>query len=72
MVALRSVMHGMRAICASILRGAKDWHALDFGRPTQREAFGLTVASLVISAVFWTIAVFGSMRGYGTPTVVAV
>ena len=45
---------------------------LDFGKPSAYEAFLLMFASLVISFFFWSVALLGSLRGYGTPSVVAV
>ena len=44
----------------------------DFGRPSVYEAFGISVISLVISFFFWSVSILGSLRGYGTPTIVAV
>lgn len=45
---------------------------MDFGRPGIYEVFILVLASLLVSFVFWSAALYGAYIGYGTPSVVAV
>ena len=57
---------------ASLLEGVASRRPLDMGRPGIYEVFVLVLASLFVSFVFWSAALYGAYIGYGTPSVIAV
>ncbi len=56
-------MSGGSAAAAYVLSFLCSWHKkirkCDFGRPTQYEAFSLTLVSLLVSFFFWAVAMLG-------------
>ena len=52
--------------------GLRPVRKADFVRPTRYEILWITIASLLTSFLFWSIALLDSARGNGTPTVLAV
>ena len=52
--------------------GLRPVRKVDFVRPTRYEILWITIASLLTSFLFWSIALLDAARGNGTPTVLAV